>query len=113
MVILKRKYLFKMPKTKGWKCQKNLPNEKTLPNFEPKGRLRSEAQEKPDAENKLIFCSLKELQHFLNCLLCPRCQKNNLNSESTVYKGIRKFLTLSCSCGFRHGQYMMPWHARG
>jgi hypothetical protein len=86
MIILKRKYLFKMPK--GWKCQKNLPNEKTLPNFEPKGRLRSEAQEKPDAENKLIFCSLKELQHSFNCLLFPRCQKNNLNLEPTVHKGI-------------------------
>ena len=69
-----------------------------MPNSEPKGRLRSEAQEKPDAENKLIFCSLRELQHFFNCLLCPRCQKNNFNLEPTVHKGIRQFLTLSCSC---------------
>ena len=58
MIFLNINIYKEMPKTKNWKCKKTQNFEHSL----PKGRLRSEAQEKPDGQNKLILCSLAELQ---------------------------------------------------
>jgi|TARA_B110000881_G_scaffold211920_1_gene221018 hypothetical protein len=62
MIFLNINIYKEMPKTKNWRCKKTQNFEHSLPNSEPKGRLRSEAQEKPDGQNKLILCSLAELQ---------------------------------------------------
>ena len=89
-----------MPKSNNWKSlnankKSGFQAKKDVPNSEPEGRLRSKNSEKPEAENKLILCALSELQELFNSLLCPRCQKNNLNLKPTVHKSIRQFVSLS------------------
>ena len=45
MIFLNINIYKEMPKTKNWRCKKTQNFEHSLPNSEPKGRLRSEAQE--------------------------------------------------------------------